>query len=256
MNKILKPKFLPLIVAIAGLLGMLLRIWTIGHGADSDGLYERHTLAWVLIWIVTALTLGLVVMITHRLKNPGRYADNFPPSPISAFGCLLAAVGVMLSALELVTTPGDTLALTAGIFGIAAGCGLVVVGICRFRGQKPHFLCHGAVCLFLALKVFYQCKLWSNEPQLGVFLFPFLALICAMLAAYQLAAYDVDLGKRRASLFWSLSGAYFSLLALPGSEDGLLFVGIALWLIANLCSLRPLNKRRSQPEEAPDTPEE
>lgn len=255
MNKFLRPIHLPLITVGAGLLGLLLRIWTIGKGPDAETLYEPQAFAWVLLWIVTALALGLVFFTARQLKDRGSFSDNFPASPVAAVGCGLGAVGTVLSALQLLTSARGTMATVGGVLGLAAGLGLVVTAIARFRGTVPNFLCHTAVCLFFAVQIFCQCRIWSDEPQVGVFVFPFLAMICAMLAAFQLAAFDAGMGKRRASVLWSLSGVYFSLLALPGNANWLFYGCIALWLLTDLCSLRPLNKRRTGPEVEAQEPE-
>ena len=119
---------------------------------------------------------------------------------------------------------------------------------------KPSFVLHAVPCLFFALRIFERCKAWSNIPQITIFLFQFLASICVMLAVYQLACFDVNLGKRKTCLFWSLSGVYFSLLSLPSGDEPLFYVGMAIWLLTNLCSVRPLKARKpQQTEPAPET---
>ena len=75
-----------------------------------------------------------------------------------------------------------------------------------------------------------------------------------MLAVYQLACFDVNLGKRKTCLFWSLSSVYFSLLSLPSGDEPLFYAGMAIWLLTNLCSVRPLKVRKpQQTEPAPET---
>lgn len=255
MKKYLHPKFLPLLVPTAGLLGLLLRLWTIGDGPDPEGLYEPQPVAWTLLWIVTILTLGAVVLLSARLKNPGRYSDNFPASPVGAAGHVLAALGIMISGLTILTSAENLLASLTGILGVGSAVCLLLLGFARYQGKKTSFILHVAPCLFFALRIFVLCRAWSNEPQISVFLFQFLASICAMLASYHLACFDVNLGKRKASLFWSLSGVYFSMLALPRSDEPVFYIGMAAWLLTNLCSLRPLKARKPQsaPESNPET---
>lgn len=250
MKKYLHPKFLPILVPIAGLLGLVLRLWTMGSGPDPEGLYEPQPLAWILLWIVTVLTLAAIVLLSARLKNPGKYADNFPPSIPGAAGCALAALGIMVTGLKILTTAKDLLATITGIAGAVSAVGLILVAFNRYQGKKPSFVLHTIPCLFFALRIFELAKSWSNIPQTSIFLFPFLASICVMLAAYHRTCFDVNLGQRRTYLFWSLSGVYFSLLALPSGEDTLFYVGMAAWLLTNLCSLRPLKARK--PQSAPE----
>lgn len=265
MKKYLHPKFLPILVPAAGVLGLLLRLWTMGSGPDPEGLYAPQPFAWTLLWIVTILTLGAVVLLSAKLKNPGRYSDNFPASPIGAAGHVAAALGVMMSALTILTASSALLYTLTGILGIGSSVCLLLLAFARYQGKKSSFLLHTIPTLFFAVRIFVLCRAWSNEPQIGIFLFQFFASICAMLASYQLACFDVNLGKRRISLFWSLSGVYCSLLALPGSGEPVFYIGMAAWLLTNLCSLRPLKARKPQsapesnpesvPEAAPIVPE-
>lgn len=254
MKKYLHPKFLPILVPVAGLLGLVLRLWTMGDGPDAEGLYAPQPAAWTLLWIVTALTLAAIVLLSARLKNPGRYFDNFPPSLAGAVGNALAALGIMMSGLSILTSAADWLSLVTGILGVVSAIGLIVVAFARYNGKKPSFVLHAIPCLFFALRIFERCKAWSNIPQISIFLFEFLASICVMLAVYQLTCFDVNLGKRKTCLFWSLSSVYFSLLSLPSGDEPLFYAGMAIWLLTNLCSVRPLKVRKpQQTEPAPET---
>lgn len=262
MKKYLHPKFLPILVPVAGLLGLLLRLWIILPGPDAEGLYAPQPFAWTLLWIVTILTLAAVVVMSARLKVPGKYTDNFPASVPSAIGSALAALGIILSK-QVFPIGSDLLSTLTSILGIISAAVLVLAALNRYQGKKASFLLHAIPCLFFALRIFMLCRVWSSETQTGVFLFQFFASICVMLASYQLACFDVNLGKRRSSLFWSLSGVYFCLLALPGSNEPLFYAAMALWLLTNLCSLWPMKARKPQtktpaasaaPEQEPPAP--
>lgn len=257
MKKYLHPKYLPILIPVASLLGFVLRLWTMGSGPDQEGLYEPQPFAWALLWIVTGLTLAAIVLLSARLKNPGRYADNFPPSIVGAAGNAFAALVIMMAGLGILTTAKDWLSSLTGILGVISAVGLVMAAFARYKGEKSSFLLHAIPCLFFALRIFERCKAWSNIPQITFFLFPFAASVCAMLASYQLACFDVNLGKRRSSLFWSLSTVYFCMLSLPNWEEPLFYIGIAVWLLTNLCSVRPMKARKPpQAEPAPEAVQE
>lgn len=245
MKNIFNSKLLPIFVTLLGLIGFLLRLWTLGDGPDAEGLYAAAPLAWVLLWIVTAAVPVLIIAITWWLREPGKYSDNFPPSPIAATGTVLGALGILVTAIGHLSNNQETFAFITGLLGLVAGGLLIAAAFARLKGSRPSFFCHASVCLFFAVQIFYQCRLWSNEPQITVFLFRFLAQVCVMLAAYQLCAFDADLGRRRPSLFWSLMSVYLCLLAM-GDNQNLLFYGcMAIWLLTNLCSLRPIKKRKA-----------
>ena len=251
MKKYLHPTYLPLLVSLASILGLVLRLWTMGGGPDGDGLYPSRPLAWALLWLVTALTLAGIYTLTRRLKNPGRYGDNFPVSPLGAAGCAAGGLGILYSALTTFFAAKDLLATLSGILGLVSAVALLLTAVSRYQGKKPNFLFHVIPCLYFALRIFDCCKHWSNVTQIGAFLFQFLASICIMLATYQLCCFDVNLGNRRSSLQWSLGGAYFCVLALPMGEDIYFYAGTLLWLMLNLCSVRPL--KASQPQAAEST---
>lgn len=255
MKKYLHPTYLPILVPLASILALALRLWTMGGGADADGLYAPQPLAWVLLWLVTAVTVAGIFLLTRRLKNPGRYADNFPASVVGAVGCAAGGIGCISSAIPTLLSAADLLASLTGILGLLSGAALLLTAVARFQGKKPNFVLHVITCLYFALRIFDGCKHWSNLTQISTFLFQFLASVCVMLAAYQLCCFDVNLGDRRSSLLWSLSGVYFCVLALPMGEDILFYGGMLLWLMFNLCATRPLkaNKPTAAPEEVQET---
>lgn len=250
MKKYLHPTFLPLLVPLAAVLGMALRLWTMGGGPDAAGLYPRQLLPWILLWLVTALTVACIYVLTRRLKNPGRYSDNYPASILGAAGCAAGGAGILYCAITALTAANLLLTTLSGWLGIVAGVCLVGTAVVRFKGTKPPFVLHLVPCLYFALRIFDCCRHWSNITQSGMFIFQFLASVCVMLATYQMCCFDVNLGNRRSSLLWSLSGVYFCALALPVGEDLWFYGGMMLWLMTNLCAVRPLKVNKPAATEA------
>ena len=75
------------------------------------------------------------------------------------------------------------------------------------------------------------------------------ASIALSLFAYYQTAFDVELGNRRMQLGMGLLGSFFCLAAAAGSEDRMLYLGGAVWMLTNLCSLTPM------PEPEPENKE-
>ena len=126
---------------------------------------------------------------------------------------------------------------------LVAGLCLLLSAAHRFMGKKPFFAIHGLVCLYLAVRLFNRCQIWSNEPQIGIVVFPFLASTALMISGYHRVCFDVDLGKRYVSARWSLLSVYLCMVAMLSFEQPLFYGACALWQMADLCSMRPLKRR-------------
>lgn len=256
MNKFINTKNIPVIVLVSSMVAVLLRLWTWGTGPDLVGLFAPKPFAWTLLWLLTALVAGALLFALWGIKRSGSYRDNYPKSLVA--GCCMVPAAVMILLTSVVQlrsavnpeVPGTNAVTTVtGICGLVAGLCLLLSAAHRCLGKQPFFLINGLICIYLAVRLFYCCQLWSNEPQVGVIVFPFLASTTLMLAQYQRVCFDVDLGKRKMAAFWSLLSVYFCVLAIFGLDktDSLFYGACALWRIADLCSLRPL-KRSKQPE--------
>jgi hypothetical protein len=262
MKRFINSKSIPMLVLLSSLLALGLRIWTRGSGPDEGGLFPHQPLAWALLWLLTAAVIAATVFAVRRLKNPGSYRENYPRSPIAALCAVPAAVSFLVSGYQQLrgslglALPGTTAVDTVtGILALVAGLCLLLSAVHRFLGRKPFFLINGLICVYLAIRLFNRCQLWSNEPQMGIVVFPFLASMALMLSAYHRVCFDVDLGKRYWSGFWSLMSVYFCVVAMLSFDQPLFYGLCALWQMADLCSLRPL-KRKSQILEEPQSPEE
>ena len=261
MKKRINSKRIPLLVLVGSLVAVLLRIWTRGSGPDESGLFAQKPLAWALLWLLTAAVVGVTFFALRGLKKSGTYRENYPRSVLAGLCMIPAAVAFLVNGyLQLRASVGYALAETtvvdtiAGIFGLVAGLCLLLSAVHRCMGKKPFFLINGLVCLYLAVRLFNCCQLWSNEPKMSIVVFPFLASMTLMLSAYHRVCFDVDLGKRNWAGFWSLLSVYFCIVAMLSFEQPLFYGMCALWQMADLCSLRPM-RRKKQTVEVPEQPE-
>ena len=238
-------KLLRCAVLSAGVLGMLLRAFLYATAVDHKGLLaSNHWATWTIL-TVTGLILAVLLVATWKLQGPGAYEDCFPVSFCQGITSLLAAAVIAFRSLALYAQAGDSMDLAASLSGIAAGIALITVGICRFTGKHPSFLCHSALCLFFALQMICQYRRWSADPQLMNYGFYLLAFICLMLNSYFLAGFDAGIGSHRASWFFSMAAAFFSCLAIPESGDAGLLSVCALWAFccAPQCQAKPRRQR-------------
>ncbi len=239
-----------LLALIFGSMAMVLRFWMLSGGPDEKGLYPLH-FSWTLVCILSAAVTVFFWLIGRQTDAKRPYKENFPASPIGALGHGAAALGLILTAFRQMGA-GDILSLITAVLTVICGVLMVLGGLQRFQGRRQDFVIHGGLTLLFALRLFSMGKDLGAEPETHLFLFRFLATLAMMFASYQLWGFDVGDGNRQKSLFWSLLSAYLCLAALPGSLDWPLYLGCGLWLLTNLCSLRP-ERRKQEPAPQSET---
>ena len=263
MKRFVNSKTIPLVVLLSSLVASALHLWAQGSGPDDKGLYESNLLAWGLLWLLTAATVAAVVFAVKGLKNPGSYEQNYPKSVVAGLCAMPAAVIMLLSNAQLllpVAASADQsnimIMRLAGILGVLAGACLLAVSVYRIQGKKPFFLFNGVVCLYLAVRLFYSCFRWSNQPQLGLVILPFLASVTLMLSTYHRLCFDVDLGKRPGAALWGLISVFLCVVAIFSFEDPLFYGMCALWKLTDLCSMRPLKSRPQVEQPGTEPPQD
>ena len=244
MKKLLNPMSLPWVTLAAGAAGLVLRLWLLASRADETGMLAPgvHPAA-VLLWLLTAAMVALLWLATDRLLEGAKYRFNFPPSLQSAIGCLLGGASILVTCIIELIVYSDTLNLLTCLLGFLSAAALVYVAYCRWKGLRMNILFHGAVCLYLMLRLVGQYRHWSSDPQLLDYCFQLMATVCIMLSVYHRAAFDADSGNRRLYAVFHLGAVYFCCLSLVGSENIVFYLGIGIWMFFDLCSLRPMPRR-------------
>ena len=224
-------KYLPhidlLTLAVAAI-GILLRFWHLGTGVDENGLYPANHIAWTLLLFLSA-ALVIVLFLTAGFAGKSRsYSGNFSASLPGAVGYALAGCAMVLSSIGYLTGESLMLYTLTGILGLLSAAALILGGWCRWKGRRPHFLVFALPCVFFALRLFCTGHIWGDEPELHRYLLGFFANIMCTLATYQLWAFAVNLGNRSKSLLCSLLAIYLCLVAVPGSNDGVFYLAMAI----------------------------
>ena len=230
-------KYLPYVnylAAAVGIAGALLRQSLLVVGPNSQGLYPAGHPGWIGYLVVTVLGVAAIYLLTRQGSTGCPWEGHFPVGNFPVMGNVLAAVGIGMCALPLLTQ-SQTLSLLYGALGIAAAGALLVISVQQFRRQVPAVLLYLLPCLFFGLQLLLLSKGSSTETQPLLYLPQVLALAASSLASYELTAFGAELGNRPRSLFWSLSAAALCLAAVPGANYSFALLG--LWHLLSHCTL-------------------
>lgn len=253
MKALSKSIYIPATALIAGAAGMLARLGLYATGFDDRGLLVENHPLYILCWVIAAAAGVFLAVSLRKLDGSNSYRDNFPASATGAVGCFAAAGWLLINAFSLLDQATGKIDMVRVVLAFAAVPCLAFTGYCRLKGKRPSFLFHGVVCLYCAAELLLHCHAWSGNPQIPDYCFQLFACIFLTLTAYQHAAFDAGLGRRRMQVFCSLMAAMLCLISLAGPGESYFYFGGAVWSITNLCPFDP-PARRHRPE--PEQPEE
>lgn len=227
--------------ALFGVLCLGLRIWMLRTGIDEKGLLVRGNLLNIAMWIITAVYLAALFVLTGKLGRSGNYRLNFPQSGIC--GWLAMAGGlIMVSVVFDGALPQRVLA------GAAVVC-MVISGWCRFARLRPSFLFHAVVCVFFLVSLIGKYRGWSSDTQIHEYGFQMLACVALVLYSSHRCSADVNPIQRRQMVFTGLAACFFCITALSDSTAPGFYAGALLWTAGSLCTLKTLPTDQPKPSE-------
>lgn len=231
-----KTQFLPLFTLIAGIVGLVLRLWLFRTGVDEKGLLVSSHPANTLAFILTALVMVILLLAIKPLEPLGRYQKLFPASIWAAVGCAAAAAGILVSAFYEISLRHDLVTIVTLVLAVLAAASLVIIAICRKQGKRPHFLLQGVITVYLMLHLVSQYRLWSAEPQLQIYFFQLLASVFLMLTTYHGTVLDAQKGSRRWYVFCNQAALFCCCMSLTGSVWPF-YLAMGAFCATNVCSL-------------------
>lgn len=244
-----RPRILPYMTLIAGAVAFALRLGLQNTGIDEKGLLIPFHAAGILLYILTVLFVAALVLCVRPLNGVSRYNKLFRESRLSAVGCVLAAAGILYTALEQAFGQPDVLTILSALVAVGAAVCLVRIGMFRQKGTHPSYLLHTVVTVYLMLLLVCQYRHWSPEPQFLLYFFPLLCSIFLTLTAYQATCLDARKGSRRWYTFCNQAALYFCFVGLV-SEYWVFYLAMGLWTGTNLCSMRVSRHRSESSKEA------
>ncbi len=235
MKDSLRRSIFPWLGLFTGVISMAMQSWLISS-VDNRGLLPSVHVASIISLLLLVATLGLCLLIQRKAPPATDYGKLFPRSPVASAGTAIAAVGMLISAFSMPAS--GILALLTPIFGSLAGGALLVTAYCRFQGLRPNCLLHSVVAVFFIVRTMACCQTWGAEPQLQLYLFPLLACLFLLIAAYFRAELDV-LQKSSFQYAFFSQGALMCCLSSATHSQGLFYLSVSLWLAADFFVLPP-----------------
>ncbi len=244
--------------AIAFAAGAAARIYMDRRLLSPDGMLPRGSRAPLALAAGLAAALALAALLASRLEERPAYRENFSNAwgaraVACLCGCVIAACGVLRLRGE-----EDAVRLVTCALQIAAGALMAVQAVCAAMGKRRQRWMLMPMCVYLALNLIGDYRTWSGEPNVLAYCFALPCDVACMLAAYHLAGFDLDRGKRRMGAFWcaaavSLAGAgCFGGLSGAGTAEPVLLAGraaVVIWVaieLAQLCRYRKKEPTQGQ----------
>ena len=199
----------------AAVLGFALRLWQLRQGRDENGLWLGGSASVLALLALCVIAIVVFWLLSRRAAPRAAYDGNFAPGMASGVGCLAA----LLPAVQLVWH-----------------------GLCRARGRVPGLLAGCVVVAWLVARIIGDFKSWSTDPAVLDYCFQLFGLLCAMLGLFHASGFSADRGKRRITLFWSMTGVFFCAISLAdgGLTACLTYGGLAAALLQNaICLTMP-----------------
>lgn len=238
MQRPVSHKLLPLLPAVTGLMALLLRLALYTMESESGLLPHGHPLHLATLALAAA-TAAVLLFFVVPLKGAAAYLDNFPASRTAAAGSLIAGALLFPVGLGIWKDALTTLDLVWALLGFGAGTCLLVCGFCQWTEKQPHFGFHVIICLFFALHMVCQYRVWSGNPQVEDYVFALFGCIFLSLFAYHRVSFAAGAGHRRMLLLCGLMAMFFCLPALIGGNDRCFFLSGGIWAAANLGVIDP-----------------
>ena len=212
---------LPYLAAIAGAAGYFFRAAQRAGGSA------------VPVIAFSVLMCLLFLLGAATLEKREAYADVYRKLPSDAALSILGALAVAAGCV-LAFSGAGRFSMMLNVLGIVSAAGLAAAAVSRLARKKPQPFFLVLPVLFYAVKLFYDFRHWTTDPQILDYTFSLFALIGFMLTTYQAAAYCYDHGSRRQMEFFALAGVLFGATAMAGAawSELLIYGGSALWMLA------------------------
>lgn len=221
---------LPYFTMGAGGLGLCLRLWLFS-ATDEKGLLPASHPAEVLLYVLTALVLGILFLACRQVSAPP-FRRGFRRTA-EIVGNTAGGLGLLLTALTSLPGERSVLALLAAIICAAGSLLMLLAAFYSYRKTPMPYWLPAAVTVALMVCTVTQCRAWGAIPQVQHYFFPLLASIFLILTAYHRTTLAAKHGSRKRLAFFSQGALFFCCLSL-NSSSWWLYLGMACWAAVQL----------------------
>lgn len=222
MKKNTIPALIAVVCTLSGVVCMLLRLWLLTTGVDPKGLLVRGHVGDITSWCITgAVLIGLGIFTA--VSKP---QCQFHTSRFSHIGSILQVIAFGAASTTFERT--SMLSALCCLAALLAGISCVIRLLLRSNDKPISAPLYCAPVIFFLLFILCRYQHWSSEPQLQLFSFQLLALVCLTVSAYHRAAMAVNLGSSSLYFFFSNAALFLCLAAIPGDSMPLFFFFMAV----------------------------
>lgn len=224
---------LTVITAILGAIGLGLRFW-LNSCTDDRMLLPSWHISLVLLFILTALTLGMLLLSTAAMEK-AKYRLRLKYGITRKIGAITGGLGLGAASVMALLESPTGLALIVALLGFLTAVAIFLFG---FRpNSKLSFPLLCCVTVFFMLYAVSRAQYWGTLPQIQRYFFPLMALIFLVLTGYHRCELMVHAAYSRRFVFFNHAALFFCCVSLC-EKDFLFYLGAACWLACDFTSVR------------------
>ena len=208
--------FLTVLMAIAG---FFLRRSQLLHELLENGTLQKGSYLHIVLMAALLVYLAILILCLRPLRKKTQWQQVFSPSVLPNATQVLCAVALAAGNVILLVRGQPSVVKPSAFatmlhaalppLGIVGAACIAAFALLTMRGRKPSALFYMGTSLYLVVRLVLNFQEWNTDPSIHDYAFRLLSAICCMLAAYQLAGFSLDRGKRRMTLFWTLCAVVF-----------------------------------------------
>ena len=226
MDKVCKPSMLPYMTLAAGGIGLGLRQWLFAAGVDEKGLLIPGHIAGVLSYGLTAVFFLWLIATVRRAngKDLGK-----PVAIPAALGALVGAIAIGESGVREYVAADSVMGMVALVCCLLGGIALLCQALCLITGRTPGAYIRLATVIPFIFLLISHYRIWSKEPQVQAYFYPFMAGVFLLLYAFFKARFFLEGKGYRQYLYAGQSALFLSCLSVQGSLSRF-YIAMAVWV--------------------------